>query len=63
MRRPGLTVANSCANGRKCLTAELIFALCWHGLFALGSSSRRPKPHTWSRGLDATRSLLSELNR
>ena len=49
MRRPGLTVANRFANGRKCLT-ELIFALHWHGLLALGSSARRPMPHTGSLG-------------
>ena len=62
MRRPGLTVANRFANGRKCLT-ELIFALHWHGLLALGSSARRPMPHTGSLGLDSTRSLLSELKK
>ena len=60
MRRPGLTVANNFANSRKCLT-ELMFALHWHGLLVLGSSSPRPIPHTGSRGLDSARSLLSEL--
>ena len=62
MRRPGLTVANNFANGRKCLT-ELIFPLHWHGLLALGSSARRPMAHTGSRGLVSARSLLSELKR
>ena len=62
MHRPGLTVANSFANGRKCLT-ELIFPLHWHKLLALGSSAWRTMPHTGSRGLDSSRSLLSELKR
>ena len=60
MSRPGLTVANSFANSRKCLT-EQFFSLHWHGLLALGSSARRPMPHTRSRGLDSARILLSEV--
>ena len=62
MRRSGLIVANSFANGRKCLT-EQGFPLPWHGLLALGPSTRRSMPHTESRGLDLSRSLLSELKR
>ena len=62
MRRPGLIIANSFANGRKRLT-EHVFPLPWHGVLALGPSSRRPMPHTGSRGLDSARSLLSELKR
>ena len=62
MRRPGLIVANSFANGRKCLT-EQVFPLPWHGLLALGPSARRPMPRTGSRGLNSARSLLSELKR
>ena len=57
MGRPGLIVANSFPNGRKC-SAEQVFCLPWHGLLAL-----RPMPHTGSRGLDSARSLLSELKR
>ena len=38
MRRPGLAVANSFANGRKCVT-EQVFPLSWHGLLALGPSA------------------------
>ena len=60
MRRPGFTVVNSFANGKKCL-AELFFYLHWYGLLTLGSSARRPMPHTGSKRLDSTRSLLSEL--
>ena len=45
MRRPGLTDANSFANGRKCFT-ELTFALHRRALLTLGSSARRPMPHT-----------------
>ena len=62
MRRPGLIVTNSLANDIKCLT-EHAFALSWDGSLALGPSSRRPMPHTGSRGLDSARSLLSELKR
>ena len=62
MHRPGLTVENCLTNGRKYLT-ELIFALHWHGLLTLGSSSRRTMPHTGSRGLDSARTVLSELKR
>ena len=52
VRRPGLIVANSCANGRNCLT-EQVFPLHRHGLLALGPSARRPMPHTGFRGLDS----------
>ena len=45
-----LTVANFFANGKKRLT-EQIFPLHWRGSLALGSSARRPIPHTGSRGL------------
>ena len=62
MRRPGLIVANSFANGRKCLT-EQGFPLPRHGLLALGPSARRPMPHTGPRGLDSAGSLLSELKK
>ena len=62
MRRPGPTVANSFANIRRWLTKQM-FPLYWHGLLALGSSARRPMPHTGSRGLASVRSLLSELQR
>ena len=62
MRRSGLIVANSLANGRKCLT-EQVFPLSRHGLLALGPSARRPMLYTGSRGLDSARSLLSELKR
>ena len=58
MRRTCFIVANSFANGRKCLTKQ-VFPLPWHGLLALGPSSRRPMPHTGSRGLDSARDLLS----
>ena len=60
VRRPGLTAANSFANGRKCLTEEIV-SLHWHGLLALGLSARKPRRHTGSRGLDSARSLLPEL--
>ena len=62
MRRPCLIVANIFANSRKCLT-EQVFPLPWHGLLALGTSVRKPMPHTGSRGLDSARSLLSEFKR
>ena len=62
MRRSGVIVANSFANGRKCLT-EQAFPLPWHGLLALGPFARRPMPHTGFRWLDSARSLLSELKR
>ena len=62
MRRPGLTVANSFAIGRECLT-EQFFPLHWHGSLGLGSSTRKPMPHTGSRGLASVRSLLPELER
>ena len=62
VRRPGLIIANSFANGRKCLT-EQVFPLPWHGLLDLGPSARGPMPHTGYRGLDSARSLLSELKR
>ena len=62
VRRPGLIVANSFANGRKCLT-EQVFPLPWHGLLALGPYARRPMPHTGSRGLDSSKSLMPELKR
>ena len=60
MRRPGLTVANFFANGRKYL-AEQMFPVHRHGLLALGLSARRPTPHTGPRGLPSVRSLLLEL--
>ena len=62
MRRPSLTVANSSANGRKCLT-EQVFLFPWPGLLALGPSARRPMPLAGSRGLDSASSLLSEPKR
>ena len=61
MRRPGLTVAKRFVNGRKFVT-EQCFPLHCNGLLALGSSARRPMPHTGSRGTSARR-LLSELKR
>ena len=62
MRRLGLIVANSFANGRKCLS-EQAFPLPWRGSLALEPSARGPMPHTGSGGLDSARSLLSELKR
>ena len=60
MRRPGLTVANSVANGKECV-AELISLLHWHGLLAVGSPTRRAMPHNGSRGRNSARSMWSEL--
>ena len=62
MRRPGLTVAKSFADSRKCLTEQL-FSLHWHGLWALGSPAPGTMPHAGSRGLASARPLLSELKR
>ena len=60
MRRPGLAVANSFANGSKGLT-EKMFPLHWHELLAVGSSARRLMPHTGCRDIDSAKNLLSEL--
>ena len=59
--QPGLSVANFFANCRKRLTEQIFFPFHWRGYLARGSSSRRPMPHSGSRGQASANRLLPVL--